>query len=871
MQKRPLLYLIDGNSYIYRAFFAIPHLNTSAGFPTNAIYGFVNMLQSVLKEKKPDYLAVAFDPKGPTHRTAAYSEYKSHRPPMPDGLIPQIPYIHQIVRAFNIPILLEEGFEADDLLGTCAKKAVEKNFDTVIITGDKDMLQLVSPNVSIYDPMKNKMIDEMGVISRFGIGPEKVVEVMGLMGDATDNIPGVPGIGEKTAVKLIKEYGTIDQLLNSVDRMKPSKLKENLKAHAETARLSRNLATIERNAPFVVEIEDLKVRPMERDKVKKLFSDLEFFNLLKNLEGGLSREIVFDVVRTVGEFHPFLEKIKEAGEIILFPSAERSEEEGAKLAGLALGICRPPEETKVYLTGPSLFSGELKEILENPEIKKTGHDLKSAILLFEKEGIRLEGIYFDAMIASYLIHPNNHRHTLDEIALEHLQVTRSAEFGKDFPVNPDQAARFASEAVELIGKVKPVLLPLLEKFNLTPLFFDLEIPLIAILAGMESAGIKLDVSLLESLSKELDIQLARLIDNIYLLAGENFNINSPKQLSEILFERLKLKPGKKTKTGFSTDEGVLSQLALQHELPAKILNYRQLMKLKSTYVDALPRLVRPATGRLHTTFNQVVTATGRLSSSDPNLQNIPVRGEWGMRVREAFISDEGWKMVSADYNQIELRILAHLSQDPQLILSFREGEDIHRRTAAQIFQVAPERVTREMRRAGKTINFGIIYGMGPYSLASDLGISLAEAKKYIENYFAFYQGVKGYIDQTVEEVRKKGYVTTLLNRRRLIPELNSPVASIRSFGERLAINTPIQGSAADLIKLAMVSIGTKIRESGNKIKMVLQIHDELLFEAAEKDLEGSKRLIQREMEGIIHLTVPITVDVGVGKNWREAH
>ncbi len=871
MQNRPLLYVIDGNSYIYRAFFAIPPLKTSAGFPTNAIYGFVKMLLSILKEKKPDYLAVAFDPKGPTHRTVAYSEYKSHRPPMPDGLIPQISYIHEIVRAFNIPLLLEEGFEADDLLGTCAKKAGEQNFNTVIITGDKDMLQLVSPHVSIYDPMKDKMIDEEGVISRFGVGPDKVIEVMGLMGDASDNIPGVPGIGEKTAVKLIKEYGSIEGLLNSLDRMKPSKLQENLNAHAEMARLSRKLATIDLNAPFPVEIEAMKVRRPDRERVKKLFSELEFFNLLKNLEGDPSREIVFDIIRSSGELHPFLEKVKEAGEIILFPSAIRSEGEGEKLAGLGVGICRPLEETIVFLNGPSLFSGEIKEILEDPGIKKIGHDLKSIFLLFEKEGIRLEGIYFDTMIASYLIHPNHHRHTLDEIALEHLQVSRSREFEKNSPFDPDQSARFASEAVDLIGKVRPLLSLLLEKFSLNSLFSDLEIPLIAVLAGMESAGIKLDVSLLEALSKELDIQLQRLVENIFLLAGESFNINSPKQLAEILFERLKLKPGKKTKTGFSTDEGVLSQLALQHELPAEILNYRQLTKLKSTYVDALPRLVRPATGRLHTTFNQVVTATGRLSSSDPNLQNIPVRGEWGMRVREAFIADERWKMISADYNQIELRILAHLSQDRQLIQSFREGEDIHRRTAAQIFQVAPDRVTREMRRAGKTINFGIIYGMGPFSLASDLGITLAEAKKYIENYFACYQGVKSYIDRTVAEVREKGYVTTLLNRRRLIPELNSPVASVRSFGERLAINTPIQGSAADLIKLAMVSIGNKIRGSRNKIKMVLQIHDELLFEAAESELEASKRLIQKEMEEIIKLTVPITVDIGVGKNWREAH
>ncbi|MBI1823843.1 MAG: DNA polymerase I, partial [Nitrospirae bacterium] len=566
-----------------------------------------------------------------------------------------------------------------------------------------------------------------------------------------------------------------------------------------------------------------------------------------------------------------LNEAKEAGQIILFPVSNRSEGEDEVLQGLALGIGGQEIVLPVFLNRPFFHSEKMRHLLEDPAIRKTGHDLKYCFLLLQKEGVKLDGIYFDTMLASYLIHPNQHRHALDEIAMEHLQVNWNGPHDRKRAMDLALAAPSACEAVSLLGKLKDVLASQLEKFELNRLFFELEMPLVTVLAEMEWTGIKLDISLLETLSKELEIQIERLIENIYRLSGERFNINSPKQLAEILFERLNLKPGKKTKTGYSTDEKVLTQLALQNELPGEILNYRQLTKLKSTYVDVLPKLVKPSTGRLHTTFDQVTAATGRLSSNNPNLQNIPIRGEWGLRVRDAFIADPGWMMVSADYNQIELRILAHLSQDRQLSQSFKEGEDIHRRTASQIFQVAPDAVTREMRRAAKTINFGILYGMGAFSLASDLGITVAEAKKYIENYFKAYHGVRNYIDQTIAVVKEKGYVTTLLNRRRSIPELNSPVASVRSFGERLAINTPIQGSAADLIKLAMVSIGKKIRGSQGKIKMVLQIHDELLFEAAENDLDEIKGFIRKEMEEIIKLSVPITVDIGVGHNWREAH
>ncbi|MBI3605002.1 MAG: DNA polymerase I [Nitrospirae bacterium] len=879
MANRPLLYLIDGSSYIYRAFFGLPSLKTSRGFPTNAIYGFITMLIKILKEKRPDYLAIAFDPKGPTKRSAVYQEYKSHRPPMPEELIPQIPYIHQVVEAFQIPVLLEPGYEADDLIGTYARIGSETDLEVVIVTGDKDMLQLVSPDVSIYDPMKDKKIGREEVSARFGVGPEKVIEIMGLMGDSSDNIPGVRGIGEKTAIRLIQEYGTIDHLIDSLDRMKPSKLKENLAAEADIARLSRDLATIDLHAPAPVKVEAFKVKESDMEKIRKLFTELEFHSLLKALEMKKSTRVDFKLMDSPEEADRFILKVNASGGLLIEPFVSGTNPKEGALKGLALRSSSPLPESPVFVPADTPLFEKMKPVLEDARIKKSGHDLKKTFLLLKNLGISLNGLYFDTMIASYLIHPGNHQHSLEEIVLEHLHLERTPDQdltakerqNGEARFSMNQAAASACESVDLIDKVRETLSSLLETYRLNELFYQLEMPLVPVLAEIEHAGIKLNLPLLEDISKELEQQLNVLMDRIYLLAGERFNINSPKQLSEILFERLKLKPVKKTKTGYSTDEGVLTRLALQHELPAEIVNYRQLAKLKSTYVDALPRLVNLKSGRLHTSLNQTVTVTGRLSSSDPNLQNIPARGEWGKRIREAFIADKGWLLLSADYSQIELRILAHMSQDRNLIQSFQEGGDIHRKTAAQIFKISPDRVSKEMRQAAKSINFGIIYGMGAFSLADDLGISQREAKQYIENYFSCYRGVRDFIDKTIAEAKTNGFVTTLLNRRRVIPELQSSNPAIRSFGERTAINTPIQGSAADLIKMAMVSIAKKIAGKEEEIKMILQIHDELLFEVSEPAMEESKKMIKHEMEQVVRLSVPITVDIGTGKNWSEAH
>ncbi|MHB8481338.1 MAG: DNA polymerase I [Nitrospiria bacterium] len=880
MSNRPLFYLIDGSSYIYRAFYAIPALNTSKGFPTNAIYGFITMLLKILKEKQPDYLAIAFDPKGPTQRSHAYQDYKSHRPPMPENLVPQIPYIHRVVEGFQIPVLLEQGFEADDLIGTYARLAAERDLDVMIVSGDKDMLQLVSPRTRIYDPMKDKTIRIEEVISRFGVGPDQVVEIMGLMGDSSDNIPGVPGIGEKTAVRLIKEYGSIDHLLNTLDQMKPSRLKENLAANAGMARLSRDLATINLQAPHPVPVEELKVKPADAGKLTGLFAELEFYSLLKNFKKEKHNTAEFKIVDSPDDLISFMTQVRKSGEVILEPFYFGPSPREAEFIGLALGIGHFPLDVPFFVVQSSPYFANFKPLLEDQEIRKIGHDLKTAFLLLKKKAIDLKGFHFDTMIASYLIHPNHHKHTLEEISLEHLHVEKTVKkdlFNTDSrgilfnSISLNKAAAFASETVDLIARVKEPLTSLLETYQLNSLFYELEIPLAGVLAEMEMIGIKLDVLVLENISKELEQQLNALTEKIYHLAGGEFNINSPKQLAEILFDRLKLTPLRKTKTGYSTDEGVLTQLALQHELPAEIVNYRQLTKLKSTYVDVLPGMVNPDTGRLHTSFNQTVAATGRLSSSDPNLQNIPVRGEWGTRIRRAFIAEKGWKVLSADYNQIELRILAHMSNDPRLIQSFIEGEDVHRRTAAQIFKVSPDQITKEMRRAAKTVNFGIIYGMGAFSLAADLGITQREAKKYIESYFSYYEGVKVFIEKTISGAKTSGFVNTLFNRRRLIPELNSSNAAVRSFGERLAVNTPIQGSAADIIKMAMVSIERKIKKEEKQIRMILQIHDELLFEIPDHQMVESKTFVQNEMEQVTRLSVPITVDIGIGNNWSEAH
>ncbi|MBI2877203.1 MAG: DNA polymerase I [Candidatus Tectomicrobia bacterium] len=882
---RPHLYLIDGSAYLYRAFFAIrQELSNSKGLPTNAIYGFVNMLLKILREEKPDYLAIAFDPKGSTVRHQAYAAYKAHRPPMPADLILQVPYVLQVIRVFNIALLQEDGYEADDLLGTVAREAERRGFMVTIVSGDKDMLQLVSSQVRVLDTVKGKVYQEKEVQERFGVEPAQVADVMGLMGDATDNIPGVPGIGPKTAAQLIQRFGSVEHLLEQMDQVEPKKLRESLKNHTEEARMSKALATIITDIPLEIDLERFRAREMDRQAAFALFKELEFSSLLKaTCAVDSPSNDRHQVVVEAEEFRGLLLRLREARAFALSVGATHKDPLRAELLGVAFSL----EEGEAYYlplgtlpaASPCLpveqVLASLRPILEDAGIGKYGHHLKYSLLVLASAGIQLHGIVCDTMIASYLLNPSRHSHGLDEVAVEHLGIQLSSYkeiLGNHFQgLAPDllearRAAQYACQEADLVFRLARKLMPLLKESDLDPLFFQIELPLIQVLAEMERTGIRVDPEILRAMSKDLDVRLDQLMRQIYAVAGVEFNINSPKQLTEILFERLKLKPVKKTKTGYSTDVAVLQELALQHELPVLILNYRQLAKLKSTYVDALPQLIHPRTGRIHTSFNQAVTATGRLSSSEPNLQNLPVRTSLGREIRRAFVAEAGHLFISADYSQIELRILAHLSEDALLLEAFAGGEDVHAKTAAELFGVAPGAVTPEMRRLAKTVNFGIIYGLSPYGLARDLNIGQQAAKEFIDRYFSRHQGVKAYIQRTIQEAHERGYVTTLWGRRRYLPDLRSASKSVRDFAERIAINTPIQGSAADLIKVAMLRIHQEIQRKGRAARMTLQVHDELVFEVPEEELQEMVILVKEGMEGVISLRVPLVAEISISPN-----
>jgi DNA polymerase-1 len=736
------------------------------------------------------------------HRHKAYQEYKAHRPQMPDHLSVQIPYIHRAVQALGIFSISREGYEADDLIGTLSKKGDAYGLSVTIVSGDKDMFQLISPHITIYDTLKEKRFTETEVDARFGVKPSQIVEIMGLMGDSADNIPGVSGVGEKTAIDLIGQWGNIEHLLSNLNQIKKPKLRETLEKEKEIARMSRSLATIDTDCPIDFHLETYKISPPNMAELIPLLKELEFSSLIKAFS-----------VSSIGKEAP-PQEISHEGFISNFnPLPEGIDAEGLK---------------------------QLKAVFTSHHVRKTGHDIKSLISFFKKADIILSGPFFDTMIADYLINPTKRDHSLKYIA-----------GGTTMMACRETLSRALSEK------------------GLSSLFFDVEMPLIEVLSEMEHAGVKIDVPMLKAMSANLEQMLEELTKRIYALAGREFNINSPKQLGQILFDELHLQPLRKTKTGYSTDEAVLTHLAISHELPAEILNYRQGVKLKSTYVDVLPGMADSA-DRVHTKFNQAVAATGRLSSTDPNLQNIPVIGEWGRRIREAFIVEEGSFLLTADYNQIELRILAHLSDDPSLVNAFKTGEDIHLKTASEIFALPKEVITKEMRRVGKTVNFGIVYGISPFGLSSNLGISQKEAKRYIDLYFSHYRGVKQFIEKTVRESARKGYVTTLFNRRREIPELLSGNNNVREMGERLAVNTPIQGSAADIIKVAMIAISNWMKERGVKSRMILQVHDELLFEVPEGEIVFMQEKAVSLMENVISLSVSLKVDLGIGANWWAA-
>ncbi len=889
ISRRVSLFIIDGNSYIYRAFYAVRGLTNSSGLPTNAVFGFANMLLKVIKEKSPDLLALVFDPKGPTRRHLEFKEYKAHRPPMPRDLVPQIPYIHKLVEAFRIPVFVQEGEEADDVIATLALKAEKNGMDVTIVTGDKDILQLVAPRIKVYDTLKDKVYERDDVEERFGVPPERVIEIMGLMGDAADNIPGVPGIGEKTAQTLIKQYGTIENVLAQAVEITKPKLRQSLLEFAHLARLSRELALLRSDLPLDINYDDLKIKPPDNAALLRMLKELEFTTLLKYVTQEPGQEADYRSVLEEAKLQDLVSILSSAEEFCFDTETTSIDPMRAELVGISFAL-KPCQA--FYLPLSHSYPGVpqqialdraltlLKPVMENPRISKIGQNVKYDLLVLGHYGLAVKGISFDAMIASYLLNPGKPSHGLDANALEYLnyktttyaEVTGSGKKQISFSaVEIATATRYSGEDADITLRLKQTLAPLLREHNLDKLFQEMEMPLMEVLAEMERVGVKIDAGFLKTMSARLGHEIVKIEKTIYELAGTEFNINSPKQLADILFSKLQLTPIKRTKTGYSTNVDVLEELAGVHPLPAEILKYRTLAKLKSTYVDALPLMINPRTGRLHTSLNQTVTATGRLSSSDPNLQNIPIRTSVGREIRQAFIAEQGSSLLSADYSQIELRVLAHMSEDNSLIRTFLADEDVHTRTASEIFGLLPEEITPEMRRKAKAVNFGIIYGISAFGLARDIGVSNTEAKRYIDSYFARYPQVREFIDKTIGTAKTKGYVTTLFGRRRFIPELASSVAAVRNFGERMAVNTPIQGTAADLIKLAMINIQQRLAREKIRSTMILQVHDELVFEVPEQEIDMMKKLAREEMEGVLKMAVPIKVDMGIGKNWDEAH
>ncbi|MGA1869323.1 MAG: DNA polymerase I [bacterium] len=891
-KKKDSLYLIDSYSFIYRAYYAITELSNSKGLMTNAIFGFTKMLLKILQEEKPDYCATVFDVKGPTFRQKVFEEYKIHRPPMPEDLRQQIPHIKEIVKANNIAILELSGYEADDIIGTICERAGDK-FEVWVVTDDKDALQLVSDHVRVLR-MRNErfLYDKEKVFQRYGVHPHQFIDLLALMGDKTDNIPGVPGIGEKRASALIKEFHSLDNLLSNVNQITQNSLKEKVREYGEQAKLSRRLATIVRNVPIEYGWGDLRVGEPNKEALIKIFHEMEFSSLLKSITPSEKKaQKNYQIINNSLAFESLLKEIQKTPLFSIDLETTDIQPMQARIVGISLSF-REHEayyiplrhhvtDSSIKQLDPDYVLQGLRPVLENPAIKKCGQNIKYDFLCLQNDaGITIKGIDFDTMIASYLLNPTKHNHNLEQISLEYLnhkpisykEVVGVGKQEKRFDqINIKEAAEYSCEDADLAFLLTKILQPKIKAEGLNPLFSQLELPLMEVLAGMEQHGVRVDKNILKCMADEVGEKLDLLTQSAYELAGENFNLDSPKQLSVILFEKLGLPSIKKTKTGLSTNVDVLMQLAPVHKLPEILLEYRQLKKLKSGYVDALPSLINPTTGRIHTSFNQTVTATGRLSSSNPNLQNIPIRSSMGRRIREAFIADTGHILLSADYSQIELRIMAHLSQDLILMESIRSDEDIHTRTACEIFDKEAADVTPELRRRAKTINFGIIYGMSAYGLARDLGVKQSIAQQYIDNYFNRYRGIKSYIENSLHQAREVGYVSTLFNHRRFIQGLDAQNRTVRELAERMAINTPIQGSAADLIKKAMINLWNRLCAESSDTKMILQIHDELLFELPEDNLDKVTTIVREEMEGALRLSVPIKVEINKGKSWAEAH
>ena len=845
------LFLIDSMSYIFRAYHALPRLSNRSGLPTHAVYGFHNMLRKLLQDYRPEYLGAVFDLEGPTFRHESFADYKANREEMPDDLSRQLPYIRKLLGAVRVPVLAHPGYEADDVIGTLARQAAARNLEVMIITNDKDMLQLVGERVTVINPMKDDLLcDRDKVIEIMGVAPEQVPDLLALQGDAVDNIPGAPGIGAKGARELIQKYGRVEACLEHAVEVSRKTYREALTNHRDQILLSKQLATIETAVPVELSLDEVQVSEPDREKLKEIYQELEFTSQLRELlspaDAGLKD---YQELSSEDAVREFISGLPPDPAIAL---AVRSEEFlAANMTTAALSTA-----AGVGRSIPVSLLPLLKSWLEYPDNLKAVHDAKSASLALKPQGIHLQGVRHDTMLYSYLLDATESGHGLAGLVERH--------FGAKLSGN-------IAEEADWVGQLARMLEPEMEASGLRRLYDEIELPLAPILAEMATWGVKLDPEQLRTLSAWVGGEVERLTGEIYKLTGAEFNINSPKQLGEVLFEKMGLPAPRKSgkSKSYSTAVGVLEQLSAVHEAPRRVLEYRQLSKLKSTYIDALPRLIHPATGRLHTSFNQAGTATGRLSSSNPNLQNIPIRTELGRRIRAAFVAEKGFLLLAADYSQIELRLLAHLSGDPILVEAFRQGEDIHERTAAAVFGMPPEEQTEDHRRRAKAVNYGIVYGLSPFGLAQQLGIPQAEAAEFIDQYFNRYQGVRKFIDSTLAEVRRDGQVRTMFGRLRKIPDIGSKNSSLRQFAERTAINTPIQGGAADLMKIAMIGVDRALREQKSGARMLLQVHDELVLEVPEKEIQQAAALVRDGMEQVYPLDVPLEAYVAAGPNWRD--
>ena len=889
------LYLIDGHALIYRAYYALIKnpLTNSKGTPTGAVYGFASYLLRLLETYDCPYWAVVLDSDKPTFRHKLFTDYKANREEMPDDLKVQIPLIDRLIEALNIPSIRQEGLEADDLIAVLAHRAAKQGYSVFIVSKDKDLMQLVGTRIKMLTPESGGKLELMGaeeVQAKMGIPPEKIVDYLALVGDASDNIPGVQGVGPKTALKILDAAGSVDRLLESPELLGNPKLEEKIIQNRDALELSKKLATLHLEANVDESIESLKRAPINRENCLGLFKELEIHSLLKHpLIAASAKKLAFTatIIKSIEELCGLVKKIGNKGWVAIDTETTSTEPRSAKLVGLAMAI----DDAEAFYVPVGHETGEnlplykvldiVRSMLESDTIKKIGQNLKYDHQVFRNYEITMRGIEFDCMVAGYCIDPGKRRFSLDRMAADWLSLDTTpieSLIGKgktqrsfaEVPVK--DAADYSGEDVVLPIRLKKFLEPVLKERSLDKLFREIEMPLVEVLAELEWNGVLIDTKLLKKLSTRYSARIEEITADIYRMAGSEFNLNSPKQVSDVLFKTLKLPQSKKTKVGsFKTDVDVLEKLAHDYPIAQKILDHREAAKLLSTYIDALPAAINQATGRVHTSFNQTVTATGRLSSTGPNLQNIPIRTEEGKQIREAFIAPQGYVLVSADYSQVELRVLAHLSADAFLTKAFLDDKDIHTQTASAIYGCFPEMVTPEMRRAAKTINFGLMYGMGPINLSRQLGISFFEAQKFIETYFQQFPKVKGYIESSIARARELGYSETMLGRRRYLPDLNAANRNIREAAERTAINTPVQGTAADIIKIAMVDIHRSMRKESENARMLLQVHDELVFEVPEKEADDFAKWVVKRMSSALKLSVPLKVDAGIGKNWSEAH